>query len=197
MTMSIVREFGAELRQAQDPQHRKWPAACAVASVAVATALVVSSSGDVAEPALAVSHRQESIVITLRQPRANERELTRELRAAGIKGQVRKVPTTRPFVDRWVGAASAQTTAASQVLPLAPNARAAACSDLTHADEPTPAATASDGTTVTLSQRSARKPIVLLVGREPRSGEAPLYAAELRHNGDGDVVLSCSTAAAG
>lgn len=188
--LSIVREFGAQLRQAEDPP-RRWRATAAlpVAALALVALVGLFSSGEATEPALAVERGAGSVTIELRQPSASIRQLTRELQDAGVRGQIVAVPTSKRSVGKWVAA----TRAANQkpALAVPPNAKPISCPDFAAA-KPV-AGAAVNGTTMTVPAAAAdRGAIVLLVGRQAAPTEARFVNDAASHNGDGDIILRCS-----
>ena len=188
--LSIVREFGTQLRGAKDPYlRRRATVAIPIVALAATGLLGIFSSGGVTERALAVSRSDDSIVIKLQHAAAGAPQLTRELRDAGVDGRIVSVPASTP--GEWV-AATRQGDSDSKLLPPAPNAKPLGCPDLAAA-EPIRGAVVN-GTTITMpADASDRDSVVLLVGREAESGETQLAApGAVSYNGDGDAILHCS-----
>jgi len=190
--LSLVRDFGAQLSQAKDPhRHRYSTAAIPIAALAIVGVFGVLSSGGATEPALAVSHHGQSLVIELRKPTATASQLTRDLHAAGVHGSITAVPTRAGSVGRWIAVTRA-SDAVDGRLPLAPDAKASACPDL-QAGEPIQEATIS-GTKVTVPAdggATPQAPVDLFVGRAVNSSNEPFYDTSGPRNGDGDVKLRC------
>ncbi|MFS8096751.1 hypothetical protein LFM09_06375 [Lentzea alba] len=75
----------------------------AAASLVAGAVLAVTNLSDPA-PALAVSVQDGRVVVDLRDPNASAAAMERELAAAGIDSQVRRVPVSPSLSGRWIGA---------------------------------------------------------------------------------------------
>jgi hypothetical protein len=86
----------AELR----PRRRRAPLR-ALAAAALAAVVALTVAGITRDPALAVERQDGWLVFTIHDASAGEAELTRELREAGIRGEVRSLPVPADRAGTW------------------------------------------------------------------------------------------------
>ena len=133
---------------------RSAAVACAVA---LAVALPLGLADRSPDRALAVSRGAGTIELRIADASAGAEQMTRELRAAGIDGEVRLVPVEPELVGRWAAVAevAGRNTPAETVR-------------LNHI------AIASDAVRIPVEQvRESTGRFLFLAGREPQAGEAP------------------------
>jgi hypothetical protein len=94
------RALLSELRERPAPRHRRRLALAAAAAVALA-ALVPALRDGGAAPALAVTRAGDTLELRIQDAAASGEELTRDLREAGIDGEVRVIPVPPEMVGTW------------------------------------------------------------------------------------------------
>ena len=175
-----VRRLRAELVQAvgrAQTRHsrRRLVAATATAALAVALLLGIELAGDGhRSTALAVTKHDGWITLRISDATADPREMTNELRAAGIEGVVRVHPVSPSLVGKW---------AAVETRPPAPAAPGESVSATELANEPPGRRDRGDVDrllSIDFAPEALRVPedfrvrVLLTAGRAPRDGE--LYA---------------------
>jgi hypothetical protein len=91
----------SELRPHAVPRRRRRLAIAAAAAAIVLVALVPALRDGGAAPALAVTRAGDTLELRIQDAGASGEELTRELRAAGIDGEVRVIPVPPEMVGTW------------------------------------------------------------------------------------------------
>jgi len=93
----------AELRPRPVPQRRRRLALVAAAATALALAavLVPTLRDGGGAPALAVTHSGDWLELRIQDAGASGAQLTRELRDAGVDGEVRVIPVPAELVGTW------------------------------------------------------------------------------------------------
>lgn len=89
----------AELRR---PRRAVTPLRGALAAAAVLVAVAGAAALNDAQPALAVDREDGRLVLRIADVAAGEEAMTRELRDAGIRGEVRLLPVAPEDVGTWV-----------------------------------------------------------------------------------------------
>jgi hypothetical protein len=94
----------AELRPPVVRRHRRRlvPLVTAATALALAAILVPTLLDGGATPALAVTRNGDSLELRIQDAGASGAELTRELRDAGVDGEVRVIPVPAELVGTWV-----------------------------------------------------------------------------------------------
>jgi hypothetical protein len=93
----------SELRQHPVPRrHRRRLALAAVAAAIALAALVPALRDGGATPALAVTRAGDTLELRIQDAGASGEELTRDLQAAGIDGEVRVIPVPPEMVGTWL-----------------------------------------------------------------------------------------------
>jgi len=173
-SFAVVDAFRAQLADVAEPVPRRrlraLAAAAALALAALAAALGLT--GGAASPALAVETSSRGVEVQLRDATASPAELTRELRAAGVRAEVLVVAAAPDAVGTWVD------VQAPRVLPAGVDPTLHDPFD--EAAEQRRAAERLRG--VRIDGDVVRIPagyphdLVLVAGVEPEHGQPPVYA---------------------
>jgi len=142
----------------RDTRRRRRTArvAAGVSAAALAAALPLGLATRGPERALAITRTPTTIELRIQDASAGADQLTRELRAAGVDGEVRVVPTGPELVGRWAAVAELAGGTAPETVRL----------DRIRIG--------SDTIAVPVEPvRESTGRLVFLAGREPRAGESP------------------------
>lgn len=168
--LDVVRRFRADLLTTSPQRGRRYVPVALAAATAMATfaiAVVVGLGGGGTDQALAITRDANSIVVRLSDATAGPQQLTNELQSAGINARVLIAPVPPDRAGTWVRVVSPRVagpdTDTSAHDPIDEQAEADQARQRVRD-------VVIDGTEVRIpSDFSA--PLVLIVGREAKSGE--------------------------
>lgn len=173
--LDVVRRFGSDLMTASPKRHQNRSASVAVAATtlaaiaAVAVFIGVGSGGT--EQALAITRDANAIVVRLTDATAGPQQLTDELQKAGVNATVLIAPAAPDRAGTWVKVASPRLAG--------PATDTSAHDPIDEQDEADRSAQRVTGVVVDGAQvqipADFSSPLVLIVGREAKTGEKPIF----------------------
>ncbi len=174
--LDVVRRFGSDLMTASPQRRQRRSASLAVAATtlaaiaAVAVFVGLGSGGTV--QALAITRDANAIVVRLTDATAGPQQLTDELHKAGINATVLIAPAAPGRAGTWVKVASPRlagpSTETSAHEPIDDQAEA------DRAAQRVSGVVVVNGTQVQIPADFS-SPLVLIVGREAKTGEKPIF----------------------